>query len=48
MLVVALLEPAQVVELGVGCGETHAALCQAVQALRLASQCLGVELNDPA
>ena len=44
MLVVAMLEPARVVELGVGQGETFAALCQAVQALGLPTQCLGVEL----
>ena len=48
MLVVGMLEPAQVVELGVGRGDTYAALCQAVQELRLASQCLGVELDGAA
>jgi len=46
MLVVALLEPAQLVELGLACGQTYAAMCQAVQAQRLDCQCLGVELND--
>jgi len=46
MLVVALLEPARLVELGLGCGQTYAAMCQAVQAQRLNCECLGVELND--
>ena len=47
-LVVAMLEPTLVVELGVGRGETYAALCQAVQELRLATQCVGIEVNGPA
>jgi hypothetical protein len=47
-LVVAMLEPAQVVALGVGRGETYAALCQSAQALRRFTRCVGVELGSAA
>lgn len=47
MLLVALLEPAQLVEVGIGSGDTFAALCQSVHELRLPTQCLCVELTRP-
>ncbi len=47
MLLVALIEPAHLVELSIGSGETFAALCQAVQELRLPTQCLGVDITHP-
>ena len=42
MLVVAASQPADVVEIGVGRGETYAAVCQAIEELALPGRALGI------